>query len=289
MCSGQLAAAAQACRSAHSPIGTISPVSSASGMNSRRRDEAALGMVPAQQRLQAADLVALEVDERLVVELELAVGQRLAQIELQLAARLHVRRPCPARRSGRCRAPRPWPGARARSAFLRSWSALGAVARRDGDADAGADRDLVAVEVERRADRLDDAGRERRGGNRLLGSRSARWRTRRRPAARPCRRPRRRRAGAAPTAFSRASPTGWPSVSLMSLKRSRSRQSTATAPALSHAVERLLQALAQQHAVGQLGQDVVVRHVGHARLDAPLLGDVLVRGRASRRPPSADA
>ena len=31
----------------------------------------------------------------------------------------------------------------------------------------------------------------------------------------------------APTAFSKASPTGWPSVSLMSLKRSRSRQSTA--------------------------------------------------------------
>ena len=47
-----------------------------------RRDHAALGMVPAQQRLEAADLVALEVDERLVVELELAVGERLAQVEL---------------------------------------------------------------------------------------------------------------------------------------------------------------------------------------------------------------
>ena len=50
------------------------------------------------------------------------------------------------------------------------------------------------------------------------------------------------------------------------------------APALSHAVERPLHALAQQHAVGQLGQDVVVRHVGDARLDAAVLGHVLVRG-----------
>ena len=116
------AAAAQACRSAHSPIGTISPVSSASGMNSAGRHDAALGMVPAQQRLEAADLVALEVDDRLVVELELAVRQRLAQIELQLAARLHVARPSPARRSGRLPRPSPLARYRARSAFFSSWS-----------------------------------------------------------------------------------------------------------------------------------------------------------------------
>ena len=47
--------------------------------------------------------------------------------------------------------------------------------------------------------------------------------------------------------------------------------------ALLHAVERPLHALAQQHAVGQLGQDVVVRHVRDARLDAAILGHVLVR------------
>ena len=53
------------------------------------------------------------------------------------------------------------------------------------------------------------------------------------------------------------------------------RQALALPSALSSAS---LHALAQQHAVGQIGQHVVVRHVGDARLDAPLLGDVLVRG-----------
>jgi hypothetical protein len=48
--------------------------------------------------------------------------------------------------------------------------------------------------------------------------------------------------------------------------------------ALLRAIERPLHALAQQGAVGQLGQKVVVRHVRHARLDAPVLGHVLVRG-----------
>ena len=56
-------------------------------MNSPGEHEAALGMVPAHQRLEAADLVALEIDDRLVVQLELAVGERLAQIELAAAPR----------------------------------------------------------------------------------------------------------------------------------------------------------------------------------------------------------
>ena len=43
------------------------------------------------------------------------------------------------------------------SAFLSSWSGSSPSLRRDGDADAGADHDLVAVEIEGRADRLDDA------------------------------------------------------------------------------------------------------------------------------------
>ena len=59
---------------------------------------------------------------------------------------------------------------------------IGAVARRDGDADAGADRDLMAAELEGLADRLDDAGCERRGGDRLLGRDLHDGRTRRRRA-----------------------------------------------------------------------------------------------------------
>ena len=42
--------------------------------------------------------------------------------------------------------------------------------------------------------------------------------------------------------------------------------------------QRLLQALVEQHAVGQAGQRVVQRHVRDLGLRAALLGDVLVRG-----------
>ena len=85
----------------------------------------------------------------------------------------------------------------------------------------------------------------------------------------------RTRAGGRPPLCSSTSPTGWPSVSLTVLKWSRSTQSTATPAAVAaHAREHLLHAQAQQHAVGQRGQRVVVRHVGDARLGALALGDV---------------
>jgi len=44
--------------------------------------------MPAQQRLAATDLLGSEIDERLVVQLELAVDDRLAQIELERSPRL---------------------------------------------------------------------------------------------------------------------------------------------------------------------------------------------------------
>ena len=44
----------QASSSTHLPIGTIRPVSSASGMKSSGWDQALLGVLPAHQRLQAA-------------------------------------------------------------------------------------------------------------------------------------------------------------------------------------------------------------------------------------------
>src|SRR5436190_22637206 len=53
-----------------------------------RRDHAALGVVPAQQRLEAGHLAGLQVKDRLVVELELAVGDGLAQVDLERAAQL---------------------------------------------------------------------------------------------------------------------------------------------------------------------------------------------------------
>src|SRR6267378_6569978 len=48
-------------------------------------------MIPAQQRLAAADTIVAEIDDRLVLDLELAVPECLAQILLKLAARMHQR------------------------------------------------------------------------------------------------------------------------------------------------------------------------------------------------------
>ena len=45
-------------------------------------------MVPAQQRFEAADPVLLEVEQRLIMEFQLAVRQRLPQIDLDRAAGL---------------------------------------------------------------------------------------------------------------------------------------------------------------------------------------------------------
>ena len=53
-----------------------------------RRHRAAHRMIPAQQRLAGGDLSRLEIDQRLVEQLELLVRQRLAQVEFQDTARL---------------------------------------------------------------------------------------------------------------------------------------------------------------------------------------------------------
>jgi hypothetical protein len=47
------------------------------------------------------------------------------------------------------------------------------------------------------------------------------------------------------------------------------------------AFERILQPFAQKHTIGEVGQRIMVRYVLDARLDAPLLGDVLVRRHAA--------
>ena len=136
MSSGQVAASAQAVRSTHSP----SWIDQAGLLGDRnelgRRDHAALGMVPAQQRLAAVIAVVADVDQRLVVQLELAAHDRLAQIEFQRAPRLHARvhlgleEPIGAAAVGL--------GAVQRQVgVLQQLVRLGAVVRRHGDADAG--------------------------------------------------------------------------------------------------------------------------------------------------------
>ena len=91
---GHVAASAQACRSTQAPSGAISPTSSASGTNSAGRHQPGSRMAPTQQRFEPDDL-AFGVDQRLVIELQLARGQRRPQIELRARGapnpRVHLR------------------------------------------------------------------------------------------------------------------------------------------------------------------------------------------------------
>jgi hypothetical protein len=52
------------------------------------RDHAAFGMAPAQQRLAARDRVAVKIEQRLIVELEAAIGHGLTQVLLHCQPRL---------------------------------------------------------------------------------------------------------------------------------------------------------------------------------------------------------
>ena len=64
-------------------------------MKSFGRQQAALRMVPAQQRLEAGEPLLAEIDDRLIEQFEVALGERAAQRQIERAARLgdrvHVR------------------------------------------------------------------------------------------------------------------------------------------------------------------------------------------------------
>ena len=63
------------------------------------RDHAPRGMTPAQQRLEAGDAIAGNVDERLIVDFELTRGERVLEIRLQGAPLLRLHDACPSGRS----------------------------------------------------------------------------------------------------------------------------------------------------------------------------------------------
>ena len=48
-------------------------------------------MVPSNESLEASDVLGLHIDQRLVEQLEFALHNRLAQIDLEPAASLHAR------------------------------------------------------------------------------------------------------------------------------------------------------------------------------------------------------
>lgn len=84
---GHLAACRQAVRNTHSPSGRIKSGFLRQGNEIGWRDHAALGKVPAHQGLETRHLAGLQIMDRLVVDLELGIGDGLAKVELERAAR----------------------------------------------------------------------------------------------------------------------------------------------------------------------------------------------------------
>ena len=138
---------AHASRSTQAPISTISPVSSAIGMKSTGAIIPRVGMMPAQQRLERADAIDVEVEQRLKMELELSFVQCAKRRSLSIRRRSCARWfSCSSKKQ---KVPRPSSLARysARSACLSSAPRIGAVDGRNGNADAGRLRNVVPVDL----------------------------------------------------------------------------------------------------------------------------------------------
>ena len=224
---------AQRLGTTHSPISTMSPVSSAIGMKSSGETMPRLGCA---QRISASTPTTSPVcdgDDRLVVQQELVAVQRVPQRELGLhpapdrVVHRAVERPCTG--CGR----RPWPGTspcRRRAAGPRR---VGRVPRRPEPRPIDTVVDQRVVRAQRRR------GRRRRCPPRASSPSRAAAR-RRRSARRTNSSPpmpghdvgRRRRCRRSRSAAARStwSPTWWPQVSLTSLNASRSRKSRSTRP-----------------------------------------------------------
>ena len=185
-------------------------------------------MAPAQQRLDA-DQIAAEFEDhlRLVVDLQLPVGERMTQRGLQLLARGAAPGPCRARRSRRGCDRRT---SRDRARYPRSAVSGRRRRRRPGimpDPDAGADHRFGAVDDEsaprvlRECDRTAIARRAVVRTSLTSTANSSPPRRATRSVSRT--QPRRRSAQSTST----RSPAAWPRLSLISLNRSRSMHSTA--------------------------------------------------------------
>ena len=119
-------------------------------------------MVPAHQRFEARDLALLDADDRLIVELKVAVLGRPAQIELQASTQFRL--------IGHFRFKEPIDaapvGLRAVHREIGSFQQgrrIIVTGLEHGDADARADEDLMPSDVVTTVDGRDDCLRERRG------------------------------------------------------------------------------------------------------------------------------
>ena len=137
------------------PSSRISPLSSASGMNSIGGIGAALGVVPAHERLRPGDRTGVELDDRLVRDVELAALEGAAEVGLQLhpgdgrAVELRLVDDVAVAAAGLGRVHRDVGAAQ-------QLVGIAAVGRLDGDADAGPGRDLALAEHERPGEGLED-------------------------------------------------------------------------------------------------------------------------------------
>ena len=237
-------------------------------------------MAPADQRLEPAHLAGLDAHQRLVEELEFLLRERLAKVELERPARLHqrVHRGLEEAVAGAAL------GLRAVErdiGVLEQLIGVEPVGGRDRDADAGADDELLAADLEGEAKLVDEAGGERGGACRLadiaLDDREL-------VAADAgdgvglADEPAHARRGGAQQRI--AGGVALRVVDALELVEVEPEHGAGIGAA--RAGQHLVQPLAQQHAVGKAGERVVPRHVGDPRLRLPLLGDVLV----GRDPPA---
>ena len=149
-------AARQARSSTRRPSGTISPVSSAIGTNSAGLDRAAVRAVPARERLEADDPAGRRLHDRLVEDARAASASIAWRRSVSRSSR-RITRSC--MRASKT-AWRPLPSAFARyiaTSASRITSARRGVGVGERDADRGGDHQLAAVEVERVLQRLLDA------------------------------------------------------------------------------------------------------------------------------------
>ena len=192
-----------------------------------RRDQPALGVAPAQQRLDAEDAAVLEPHERLVVQLELLGGDGALQVGAQLEPgehtlvhlRLEHRGSCPCRRASRGTsprrrrgsAPRRPPARPPRRPRCRCCSAARApcAPTRSGIASDSSTRSAVSAAS---------------WTSSMSSSRSANSSPPKRAAVSLARTLVARRFA---TSASTSSPAAWPRLSLIVLKSSRSRKTTA--------------------------------------------------------------
>ena len=241
-----------------------------------RRDQAALRMVPAQQRLEGDYAIAGDVADGLVVRLEFVALERRPHIHFQQAPRLRAR--VHAGLEEAIGAAAVGLGAVQREVgVLQQLVGIAAVLRRQRDADRDADHDLMVVDLVRRGDHLDETAGERSGRS-LLGA--ADLDHGELVAAEPRHGVVLADGGLQPAAdfLQQRIANGMAErvvdvLEMIEVEAEHRELVVRTRPA-----QPLFELLVEQHAVRQIGQRVMARHVRDLRLRLQPFGDVLEGG-----------